>query len=509
MTLLNQELLAAAKLGNTEAVITLIARGADIETLDENGRTPLHLAAAGNHYHTARTLLEQKADVNSTMRDEGTPIFDAVANGHDQMVSLLLNYGANPYLTDERDWNLLHWAASENHFSTVELLIRYYPFLINKTKFNGISPLHLVAANTGNIAMAALLISGGASIFTPDAYGDTAIQTASNNHYKDLARYLTSVAMSGYIPTPPRKIPLISQEIIAARIENIHKEIKLDTNYYSIGAEVVPAELNKQKWKTYLYLRKCVLEHRRGESQELMQLIAFLEQSTANKKWMADRLLDKAVKSTPLDFWGAGKHEWLERSLIVDALRRSAGLVPGVQAETEFTDRANIDWLYVQAQLRSPTQYLFFRFPSGSIREGHIGAIKPDLNKMGFSSVGSPGFHKTLEDAFHESSTLASFIIRIHNIFKSDVVSGKKPLLADNVTRFVVDGSATSSSEHINKFRRERLKIAGYDPTNLLLKGMIKVTSEYGSLADYSASPVDSESSDEENSSIRAPRFTY
>lgn len=285
----------------------------------------------------------------------------------------------------------------------------------------------------------------------------------------------------------------LTKAAIDAKIANILNEIKIDDDYYFIDQEISSAELNSSKWRTYLYLRKCVLDYRRGVSVELLQVINFLTANTANKKWLAEKLLDKARKGT-LEFWGSGSHEWLERSLIVDVLRRSAGMVAGVQAETDFQNgQVNIDWLYIQAQLRSPTKYLFFKLPSGSIKEGHVGAVKPKLYEAGFSSKGSPAFHKKLEEAFFASTTLAGFIIRIHNIFKLDVVSGKKSLNPDAVTRYVVDSSTTSDAASINAFRLTRLRMAGYNPTNALMK---QLTQQAADLDGYSVSPVNSESSD-------------
>ena len=190
MTLLNARLLEAAKTGDAPLVVRWLKKGADIQASDENGRTALHLAAEGNHLDVAIILVKQKADVNAPMCDEGTPIFDAVANGHDAMVNFLFDAGADSNVTDERDWNLMHWAASEGHFSTVELLIRRCPHLINKNKFNGVSPLYLVAANTDNVHMAKLLVRNGAHITQAVDDSDNPILAAKKAGHTNIADYL-------------------------------------------------------------------------------------------------------------------------------------------------------------------------------------------------------------------------------------------------------------------------------------------------------------------------------
>ena len=86
------QLCQAASDGALRYVQRLIRGGGDITLGDYDGRTPLHLAAAGNHVEVAKYLIEQGADVNAVDRFGGRPLDDAKRNGWEQMQVLLLSF---------------------------------------------------------------------------------------------------------------------------------------------------------------------------------------------------------------------------------------------------------------------------------------------------------------------------------------------------------------------------------------------------------------------------------
>ena len=64
----------AATNGHCSVVQMLLEHGADVNTADDEGQTPLHSAADKLHVHVVRALLCAKADVSITDKSGDTPL---------------------------------------------------------------------------------------------------------------------------------------------------------------------------------------------------------------------------------------------------------------------------------------------------------------------------------------------------------------------------------------------------------------------------------------------------
>jgi outer membrane protein assembly factor BamB len=92
---LSDDLLAAAKKGDADAVKLLLARGADVNAKSEYGVTALAFAADKGHLEVIKVLLEKKADINA--KDtfyKAAPLDWAVNKGHAEIVKTLVAAGA-------------------------------------------------------------------------------------------------------------------------------------------------------------------------------------------------------------------------------------------------------------------------------------------------------------------------------------------------------------------------------------------------------------------------------
>ena len=72
----------------------LLEAGTDPNAVDEDGKTPLHFAAAFGHASVARLLLEAGADLNAKDNEGATPLVAAFRNDKDAVAALLLEAGA-------------------------------------------------------------------------------------------------------------------------------------------------------------------------------------------------------------------------------------------------------------------------------------------------------------------------------------------------------------------------------------------------------------------------------
>ena len=93
-------LLEAAAKGRGNEVTDLIRKGASPRLLDDQMRTPLHLAAANGHNIVVEFLLQHKSRINSVDRNGQTPLHKAALNNHELVVYTLLRNGADDSIVD-------------------------------------------------------------------------------------------------------------------------------------------------------------------------------------------------------------------------------------------------------------------------------------------------------------------------------------------------------------------------------------------------------------------------
>jgi ankyrin repeat protein len=90
---------AAAIAGDSVAVESVLAAGADVSATDVAGATALHLAGQQSHIEVARLLVTAGAPVNARDSYGNTPLWRAVfafQGGEPELIRLLLDAGADP-----------------------------------------------------------------------------------------------------------------------------------------------------------------------------------------------------------------------------------------------------------------------------------------------------------------------------------------------------------------------------------------------------------------------------
>jgi ankyrin repeat protein len=131
----------AVESGKVEAVKFLLARGADVNSrtlsdsvIGNGGRTPLHLAAEALNYAMATYLLRQGAQINTLDEDGVSPLLDAIfAASHFRynptqalrLVQLLVEHGAQVNLASPRSFSPLAQAARGGHTALVNYLVQH------------------------------------------------------------------------------------------------------------------------------------------------------------------------------------------------------------------------------------------------------------------------------------------------------------------------------------------------------------------------------------------------
>ncbi len=90
----------ACYFGHLEVAKYLVEKGADVNTVAQNGQKirPIHAAAANGSVEIVELLLENGADVNAVQTGDFTALKAATHHSNKALIELLLKYGANPEL---------------------------------------------------------------------------------------------------------------------------------------------------------------------------------------------------------------------------------------------------------------------------------------------------------------------------------------------------------------------------------------------------------------------------
>jgi ankyrin repeat protein len=154
--------------GRPEAVMTLLANGADPRLADAEGRTPLHGAALSVDPAVAALLLDAGAPLDPVDREGWSALGVACANGNWRQAKFLLERGARPEPEGGQP-ALLAASGGEDDAAGARLLLKLKARVDARGRLNR-SALH-VACLAGNAEIAQALIEAGADVNARDEQG--------------------------------------------------------------------------------------------------------------------------------------------------------------------------------------------------------------------------------------------------------------------------------------------------------------------------------------------------
>ncbi|KAF8474426.1 hypothetical protein DFH94DRAFT_129537 [Russula ochroleuca] len=161
--------------------------------------TPLVAALAGRHFQTANLLHHKGAHVNARSSDSDTALCSAAWYGDLEMVQVLLNLKVNVNDRGLNNWTPIH-TASQGPTSTsphtsynnpqllpdVALLLLEHGADVNARiehegeDDEGVTPLHLAAADYGRVEVVRVLLEHGANVGAEDNKGRTPLHEAAD-----------------------------------------------------------------------------------------------------------------------------------------------------------------------------------------------------------------------------------------------------------------------------------------------------------------------------------------
>ncbi|XP_024865994.1 ankyrin repeat domain-containing protein 26 isoform X8 [Kryptolebias marmoratus] len=177
-----------AALSGDLAKLKQLAKKNDINQLDKENRTPLHIACANGHAEVVQFLVDSKAKLNLCDNQNRSALMKAVQGQHERCVSILLENHAEPNLVDINGNTALHLAANIPSISTAVLLLQHGAE-INAQNKEGFTPL-TVAVREDHMEMTEFLLKESADVNSLDQDQRSPLMLAAGNEQINMVKLL-------------------------------------------------------------------------------------------------------------------------------------------------------------------------------------------------------------------------------------------------------------------------------------------------------------------------------
>ena len=133
----------ATKVGSPDIVALLVQNGASVDPPKVQEVLLMEWALNFKNAEVIETLLKADANINSRNDDGGMPIHIAASLGYLDCVKLIKNYGADINARGPRSWRPIHYAVYIESIEMVQYLLQNGAE-VNPKDDNGVIPIHLL-----------------------------------------------------------------------------------------------------------------------------------------------------------------------------------------------------------------------------------------------------------------------------------------------------------------------------------------------------------------------------
>ncbi|XP_071041188.1 delta-latroinsectotoxin-Lt1a-like [Parasteatoda tepidariorum] len=185
----------AAESGNAKIALRYLIDdriGEILDAKDDNGFTPMHVAASTRNAGFVKFLGDRNADVNAQTAEGLTPLHIAAKNGFYISAQNLLAYERTEINKPEKSgYTPLHYAV-RGTAKTIKLLLADERIEVNALSDFGLTPFHLAVMKGNREICDALLSSGKVEVNTGNRDGMTPLHFAALEGNADMIQYLLS-----------------------------------------------------------------------------------------------------------------------------------------------------------------------------------------------------------------------------------------------------------------------------------------------------------------------------
>ncbi|XP_053141734.1 kinase D-interacting substrate of 220 kDa isoform X3 [Hemicordylus capensis] len=188
-SLMSQSLVTYVEEENVPALKAFLEKCKDVDERNENGQTPLMLAAEQGNLEIVQELIKKGANCNLEDADNWTALISAAKEGHAAIVSELLNCNVNLEHRDMGGWTALMWACYKGCTEVAELLLEKGANPNITGLQYSVYPI-IWAAGRGHSRIVELLLEHGAKVNCSDKYGTTPLIWAARKGHLECVKYL-------------------------------------------------------------------------------------------------------------------------------------------------------------------------------------------------------------------------------------------------------------------------------------------------------------------------------
>ncbi|RXM98814.1 Kinase D-interacting substrate of 220 kDa [Acipenser ruthenus] len=193
-SLVTRSLLSFVEEENMAEIRAFLEKCKEVDERNENGQTPLMLAAEQGNLEIVQELLKKGANINLEDADNWTALISASKEGHIDVVKELLRNDANLEHRDSGGWTALMWAAYKGRTEVTSMLLEKGSNPNITGQQYSVYPI-IWAAGRGHAEIVHLLLEHGAKVNCSDKYGTTPlIWAARKGHYDSVMHLLENGA---------------------------------------------------------------------------------------------------------------------------------------------------------------------------------------------------------------------------------------------------------------------------------------------------------------------------
>ncbi|PVD35618.1 hypothetical protein C0Q70_02581 [Pomacea canaliculata] len=178
-------------MSNAEVAEFLIKQGCDVTIANKTGQTASHLAATKGCVPILNLLLSKGADFNSQDSNGDTPLHSAIFNSQISAAEVIISWPQlDIHRKNKEGFAPLHYAAFKGQSAIVELLLKRDKTIVDTQRDDGCTALHVSAAEDHHEVMKVLTEGGGAKVDRKNSKSQTSLHLACQKCNLDCVRLL-------------------------------------------------------------------------------------------------------------------------------------------------------------------------------------------------------------------------------------------------------------------------------------------------------------------------------